>query len=470
VAVLALAGSAVALLPTPAPAQTLSTFDARAAATGVDVTVANASIPLGLVVQGTAPVARAALDSLGSSEALAAGPYPGDLAASLPGTVKTTSGVPLPDYPLVASTSSGDDPKEVVAPGVSLRAESRSSRSASRATVGSDSTGSTSTADAERTDAGGVQATAIARSDALRVLDRLTVSGVVAEATTTVDEAGTRTSHSALRIDALDAAGLILAVPATTPKGGLPDMPPLGSGQPAPPKPPPSEPTPLPAGGTTVTGPVLRFGDGEFTVVSGAGGKPTETPVPAATVADAFRKLGIEMTYQAAQPTATGIVAPVLSFRTTLPAVPENPTALQGPTTVTVDIGRVTTSVTGQAGPDAGIGVDPIAGLPVPSGAAVSPASGPVSVSDAVSGASADIGAPSGAGLTDVPAGDEVASGLHSPSAAAPVPAAARAAAPRLARALGRTVNARNVYVVFMALAGVGLAAGWLVRTLGVRF
>src|SRR6266487_2436162 len=101
VALLALAGSAVALLPTPAPAQTLSTFDARAAATGVDVTVSNPSIPLGLVVQ------RTALDSLGTSEALAAGPYPGDLATSLPGTVKTTSGVPLPDYPLVAHTSSG---------------------------------------------------------------------------------------------------------------------------------------------------------------------------------------------------------------------------------------------------------------------------------------------------------------------------------------------------------------------------
>jgi hypothetical protein len=44
------------------------------------------------------------------------------------------------------------------------------------------------------------------------------------------------------------------------------------------------------------------------------------------------------------------------------------------------------------------------------------------------------------------------------------------APAPKLARAVGRTVNARNVYVVFMALAGVGLAAGWLVRTLGVKF
>jgi hypothetical protein len=470
VALLALAGSAVALLPTPAPAETLSTFDARAAATGVDVTVANPSIPLGLVVQGTAPVARAALDSLGTSEALAAGPYPGDLAASLPGTVKTTSGVPLPDYPLVASTSSGDAPREVVAPGVSLRAESRSSRSASRATLGSDSTGSTSTADAERNDAGGVQATAIARSDALRVLDRLTVSGVVAEASTTVDEAGARTSRSSLRIDAIDAAGLVVSVPATTPKGGLPDMPPLVSGQPAPPKPPPSEPTPLPAGGTTLTGPVLRFADGQFTVVSGTGGKPTAVPVPAAAVADGFRKLGIEMTYQAAQPTATGIVAPVLSFRTTLPAVPDNPTALQGPTTVTVDIGRVTTSVTGQATPDAGIGVDPIAGLPVASGGASSAASPPLPLSDAVSGAMVDIGAASGAGLTDVPAGGELASGPQAPSAAPPAAVATPSPAPKLARALGRTVNARNVYVVFMALAGVGLAAGWLVRTLGVRF
>jgi hypothetical protein len=205
--------------------------------------------------------------------------------------------------------------------------------------------------------------------------------------------------------------------------------------------------------------------------VSGTGGKPTETPIPAATVADAFRKVGIEMTYQAAQPTATGSVAPVLSFRTTVPAVPENPTALQGPTTVTVDIGRVATSVTGQAGPGAGIGVDPIAGLPVPSGAAtVSPASLPAPLREAVNGAIADFDATSGAGLQDVGAGGELASGLPTPSSAAPVPAAARAAPSKLARALGRTVNARNVYVVFMALAGVGLAAGWLVRTLGVRF
>jgi hypothetical protein len=470
-ALLALAGSAVALLPTPAPAQGLSTFDARAAATGVDVTVANPSIPLGLVVQGTAPVARAALDSLGTSEALAAGPYPGDLAASLPGTVKTTSGVPLPDYPLVAHTSSGDDPKEVVAPGVSLRAESHPSRSASRATVGSDSTGSTSTADAERNDAGGVQATAIARSDALRVLDRLTLSGVVAEASTSVDEAGTRTSRSSLRIDAIDAAGLVVSVPATTPKGGLPDMPPLVSGQPALPKPPPSEPTPLPGGGTTVTGPVLRFADGDFTVVSGTGDKPTAVPVPAAAVADGVRKLGIEMTYQAPQPTATGVVAPVLSFRTTLPAVPDNPTALQGSTTVTVDIGRVTTAVTGRAAPDAGIGVDPIAGLPAPSGAAAdSAALLPVPAGDAGSGAIAGISAGSGAGLPDGPGVGDPASGLSSPSAAAPAAAALRATAPKLARAVGRTVDARKVYFVFMALAGVGLASGWLVRTLGVRF
>ena len=70
----------------------------------------------------------------------------------------------------------------------------------------------------------------------------------------------------------------------------------------------------------------------------------------------------------------------------------------------------------------------------------------------------------------DVPAGGELASGPQSPSAVAQAPASASAAAPQLARALGRTVDARNVYVVFMALAGVGLAAGWLVRTLGVRF
>lgn len=475
VALFALAGCAVALLPAAAPADTLSTFDARAAASGIDVTLANPSIPLGLVVQGTAPVARATLDSLGTSEALAAGPYPGDLAASLPGTIKTTSGIPLPDYPLMAATNAGDDPKEVVAPGMSLRAESRTQRAASRATVGSDSTGSTSVANAERNDAGGVQASAVARWDVLRVLDRLTLSGVVAEASTTLDEAGARTSRSSLRIDAIDAAGLAVTVPATTPKGGLPDLPPLVSGQPALPQPPPSEPTPLPGGGTTVSGPVLRFANGEFTVVSGAGGKPTEVPLPAATVADAFKALGIEMTYQAARPTATGIVAPVLSFRTTLPALPDNPTAFQGPTTVTVDVGRVTTSVTGQASPDAGLGVDPIAGLPAPAGAAPGslPGNGELSPGDLTSGdiaagvtASTDVA--SGLGSVGSLGGGELASGTAA-APGAPVAAAAPVVAPRLARALGRTVNARKVYVLFMALAGVGLVAGSLVRTLGVK-
>ena len=481
-ALLALTGSAVALLPTAAPAETLSTFDARAAASGVDVTITNASIPLGLVVQGTAPVARAALDSLGTSEALAAGPYPGDLAASLPGTVKTTSGIPLPDYPLVAATSAGDDPKEVVAPGVSLRAESRAQRSASRATVGSDSTGSTSTANAEHDDAGSVQATAVARTDALRLLDRLTLSGVVAEASTSLDEAGVRTSRSSLRIDAIDAAGLVVSVPATTPKGGLPDMPPLVSGQPALPKPPPSEPAPLPAGGTTVTGPVLRFADGRFTVVSGAGGKPAETPVPAATVADAFRALGIEMTYQAAQPTATGIVAPVLSFRTTLPALPDNPTAFQGPTTVTVDIGRVTTSVAGQASSHAGIGVDPTAGLPAPAGPAAaleaaglgagSPAADPgvgnFDAGGATTAGPAGVVGGFGPDAAPWPGGSELASG-PAPGSGLPRPAPVSVAAPKLARAVGRTVNARTVYVLFLALAGVGLVAGSLVHTVGVK-
>lgn len=483
VALLLLAGSGVVLVPASAPADPLSTFDARAAASGLDVTMANASIPLGLVIQGTAPLARSALDSLGTSEALAAGPYPGDLAASLPGTVKTTSGLPLPDYPLMAATSAGDRPKEVVSPGMSLRAESHGQRAAARATLGSDSTGSTSTADAERSDDGGVVATAVARWDVLRVLDRLTLSGVVAEASTALDGSGARTSHSSLRIDAIDAAGLVLTVPATTPKGGLPDLPPLVSGQPALPEPPPSEPAPLPGGGTTVTGPVLRFADGQFTVVSGTGGKATGVPVPAAAVVEALQTLGIEMTYQAAQPTATGVIAPVLSFRTTLPAVPNNPTAFSGPTTVTVDVGRVTTSVAGQVGPGAGPGVDPVAGLPAPA----RPAPGglppsPPAASGTGAGGPGEAGPAAGvaafaAGATapgaGTPSGAVLGEAASAPSAAAGTDgtaAPARMAAPTLAGAVGHTVNARAVYVLFVALAGAGLAAGWLVRTVGVRF
>ena len=475
VALIALAGSAVALLPTSAPADTLATFDAQAAANGLDVTASNASIPLGLVVQGTAPVARAALDSLGTSQALAAGPYPGDLAASLPGTVKTTSGIPLPDYPLMAATSAGDEPKEVVAPGMSLRAESRASRSTSRATVGSDSTGSTAIATAERDDAGGVQATAVSRFDVLRVLNRLTLSGVVAEAVTGLDESGARTSRSSLRIDAIDAAGLVLSVPETTPKGGLPDLPPLVSGQPAPPQPPPSQPTPLPGGGTTASGPVLRFADGNFSVVSGTGAKPTEVPVPAATVIEAFHKLGIEMTYQAAQPTDTGVVAPVLSFRTTLPPLPDNPTAFQGPTAVTVDVGRVTTSVAGQTTGGDSPGFDPTAGLPAPVGTAAESPSLPTDQGTVVASDSAGTLSANGAGFGSETGAlfggnGEYASGApNGEPGAATAPTTAAVAAPQLAGAVGRTVDARKVYVVFAALAGMGLVAGSLVRTVGVK-
>ena len=479
VAILAVSG--IAVVSQPVPADTLGTFDARAAASGVNVTVENPSIPLGLVLQGAGPIARAALDSLGTSQALAAGPYPGDLAASLPGTVRTTSGLPLPDYPLLAATSLGDAPKELVAPGMSLRAESRERRSTSRATIGSDSTGSTSTASTERDDAGAVRAAATARTDVLRVLDRLTLSGVVSEATTTVDETGNRTSTSSLRIDAVDAAGLVITVPEKTPSGGLPDLPPIVSGQPAPPKPPPSDPTPLPAGGTKLTGPVLRFADGRFTVVTGTGDQPKETPVPAETVATAFKALGVEMKYQAAQPSETGVIAPLLSFRTTLPAVPDNPTAFQGATTVTLDVGRVATSVAGQAMPAAAPGVaEPVSAPPLPSGTA----SPPVAMADALPAAGALGDAPSqdlpsGFGIADGGAGAgsafaDQASASVPPEAASPGAIEAAARAPRsgsaLRRALGRTVDAGDVYVVFVVVAAVAVAAGALLRKVGVRF
>ena len=478
VAVLALSG--IAVVSQPVPADTLSTFDARAAASGVNVTVENPSIPLGLVLQGAGPIARAALDSLGTSQALSAGPYPGDLAASLPGTVRTTSGLPLPDYPLLAATTLGDAPKELVAPGMSLRAESRERRSTSRATIGSDSTGSTSTAATEREDAGAVRATATARTDVLRVLDRLTLSGVVAEATTTTDETGSRTSTSSLRIDAIDAAGLVIIVPEKTPSGGLPDLPPLVSGQPAPPKPPPSDPAPLPAGGTKLTGPRLRFADGRFSVVTGTGDKPTETPVPAETVAAAFKALGVEMRYQAAQPTESGVIAPLLSFRTTLPAVPDNPTAFQGATTVTLDVGRVSTSVAGQTSPATGSGLaEPVSGVPLPESA-----SPPVAAAAALPGAAApgeapSLDLPSGVGIADGGSGAGSAyTDQASPSAPseAPSPGASEAAAgaPRsgsaLSRAVGRTVDAGDVYVVFVLVAAVAVAAGSLLRKVGVRF
>ena len=102
----------------PAGADTGPTFDATATAYGVDPTIANASLPLGLTIEGAGPVATAHLDSIGDSDALGSFPYPGETVAGLPGTAGALFGIPTPEYPLFVTSQAGDKPKTGGAPGI----------------------------------------------------------------------------------------------------------------------------------------------------------------------------------------------------------------------------------------------------------------------------------------------------------------------------------------------------------------
>src|SRR5258707_540085 len=86
-------------------------FDALANAYGVAPTITNPSLPLGLTIEGSGPVAQAHLNSIGNSDAFASTPYPGDTVAGLPGTAGAIFSVPIPAYPLIVTTQAGDAPK-----------------------------------------------------------------------------------------------------------------------------------------------------------------------------------------------------------------------------------------------------------------------------------------------------------------------------------------------------------------------
>jgi len=113
-------------------------FAGTASADGVHV---NLSIPDYLIVQNfvdaPGPTAQAALDSLNTSKALASFPYPGDTEVSLTGLVGILTGLSLPSYPLLASTSNPtkiDD--RIDQPGFHLVTHSDDTSSSSLAQLG----------------------------------------------------------------------------------------------------------------------------------------------------------------------------------------------------------------------------------------------------------------------------------------------------------------------------------------------
>jgi hypothetical protein len=211
------------------------------------------------------PSAQATMDSIGTSRAFASFPYPGETAVTSTGLVRTLSGVPVPDYPLYASSDHPIVPSREIGSGIfALKAESAARRSAAVASVGLAVEGAgtlglvRSTAS---TDATGEAVVSEARS----VIESLSIGPlrlghVVSTARVSLAPDGQLTRQSGTEVVGATVAGTDVAI---TPDG-------------------------LKAGGTAVGAP------------------------PAAPVADLLAKAGITVELVKAQQLPTGVAAPAV--------------------------------------------------------------------------------------------------------------------------------------------------------------
>ncbi len=152
-------------------------------------------------------------NSLQQSDALAAFPWPGQDVAGLPGVTAGASGLPLPGYPFVVSTSLGDAPAKLSYPGIELHAESAKTLTQADSTGGlAEASAATSVARVLR-DADTVDASAVTDADVFRLGDDLTISGLHASAAAGRDAGGALTQVSELSFSSLTAKGLTFTLP-----------------------------------------------------------------------------------------------------------------------------------------------------------------------------------------------------------------------------------------------------------------
>lgn len=397
-------------------------YDANAAAFAMNVEISNPSFPFGLVVGSEAPIAQAHQSSLQQSDALAAFPYPGETIATAPGAVATVMGIPLPAYPLFVTTSFGQEPKDAEFPAISLHAESGDSVTAAKAVSGSGSSGATAASRIETNKAGEVTATALATGDFATLGGLLRVSGMRNGAHADRDAQGALTRSSTLSFARLTVPGLSLTFPATTPV----------------------------LGGQTLPAPDLGFEDGSFTLTLPAGGTQKYV-VPAQPVLDAFKAVGISVTYQPAIKTDNGIIGEGLTFKTVLASPPAG---LNGATPVSVSFGRAKAEVSYASFDTGEIPPGPnVPQLPVDAGANAP--------SDGTTGPALDPGLDPGAtSTTDAGHSPELADGAQSGSGLASGVALRKA----------DVENLGWIYLLLVAVALTSFGTTTLLRFLGVRF
>jgi hypothetical protein len=318
-----------------------SAYDGFAKAVGVLATLENPSIPAGLVITGGGPEADAHQGSVGVGDANAAMPYFGDTVPGLPGTGAGIVGLPAPPYPLIASTNRGSAPVTTSYPGFALRAESNDFSTVGSASAGQDLRAAVAEARVEDLRDGSVAATAESESRALSLGGVLQLRNVRSFASAVADGAsGEVRRTSSLSIGELTIPGASFTIPNNTPGHAFFPNPIPG----APPIPSMDFPTmPLPAGGQTLVVPRVGFVDGYFTAALPGGGDQ-QYLVPAEPILKSFEAAGLKVSYQAAQQTKSGVIAPNLVFSTVLPAPPPN-TYVNGATPVRYSVGEAVAQV-----------------------------------------------------------------------------------------------------------------------------
>lgn len=285
---------------------------------------ANPTNPIGLTLEGFGPYARAKLDSLGSSDAVASAPYPGEIATGGSGLVLSVTGVQVPDYPFFLLSAAGDDPKQVNYPFSSLSTESGSGAAAASATMGSDFSGADARARAERLADGSAAATAESTFDILELGNNVTIRGLRTFARVVADPYGNLTRVSDLSFQSISAPGLRYETPCAVP----PQIPIPGE---------------LPC--TQATAPTLAFSNGQFFFAAPDGTKQA-APLDSAALTSALKNAGIAMTYQAPQQTKDGIIGSGITLEFNFPEIPDNPTGYEGVTNQKFAIGYSSVSAT----------------------------------------------------------------------------------------------------------------------------
>jgi hypothetical protein len=255
----------------PAGAQSLR-YQASAAADGarLSVTVPGATV-VDQVIDGGGPTAQAEVNSLGGSSALAAQPYPGELAIIGPGLGASLIGAPQPPaYPFVAASRHPSAPEQSVEPNPGYSLVARSAESTSEASARS----------------GPADDTAKALLTEATATVKASPEQIVAEASNRVE---------ALTVGPLSIGSVLSSARVV----GQP------TGEPA-------RQSSLVVNGVTIAGQAVGFTDAGFVSPGGATPLPPSDPL-----LKALSSAGVVVSYLQPESTSTGVVAPGLRIATT---------------------------------------------------------------------------------------------------------------------------------------------------------